>query len=163
MSGARSLRTIGHSNHSLEKFLGLLATHDIATLIDVRSWPSSRRLPHFNRAVLQESLATAGINYLWFGKELGGKGDGNTVAPAFRARIEELAKVATREQAAIMCAEENPLHCHRKNLLGEPLSDIGIDMLHIRGDGSLAADDTLNAGNAGNAGQSARLSLFSDD
>lgn len=157
MSGARSLKTIGHSNHSLEKFLELLAAHDITKLIDVRSWPSSRHFPYFNRTELQEALAAGGINYLWFGKELGGKGDGNTAAPAFRAHIRKLAKVTEREQAAVMCAEEDPLHCHRKHLLGEPLSDIGIELLHIRGDGSCVADDTLNAG------QSAQLALFSDN
>jgi len=91
MSGARILHTIGHSNHSLDKFLGLLTAHKISTLIDVRSWPSSRRLPHFNRAALEQYVTPAGMRYLWFGKELGSKNDGDTAAPTFRSRIGELA------------------------------------------------------------------------
>ena len=109
MSGARVLRTIGHSNHPLEKLLDLLSAHEISVIVDVRSWPSSRRLPHFNRAALHGSLDAAGIGYLWFGKELGGKSDGDTTAPAFRARIGELAELAERGQTAIMCAEDDPL------------------------------------------------------
>ncbi|MDP6473882.1 MAG: DUF488 domain-containing protein [Alphaproteobacteria bacterium] len=157
MSAARILCTIGHSNHSLEKFLHLLKAHNISTLVDVRSWPSSRRMPHFNCARLQESLAAAGIGYLWFGKELGGKGDGDTLAPSFRSRIRELAALAESEQAAIMCAEEDALRCHRKHLLGKPLTEQGLELVHIRGDGSLIADDALNAGKA------AQFSLFTDD
>jgi len=88
------LYTIGHSNHSPEKFLDLLKEHDIRTLVDVRSWPSSRRLPHFNRPALEQSVAGAGIRYLWFGKELGGKGDGDTSAPVFQSHIDELARLA---------------------------------------------------------------------
>ena len=156
MSAARILRTIGHSNHSLEKFLQLLNAHKISILVDVRSWPSSRRMPHFNRARLQESLTAAGIGYLWFGKELGGKQDGDTAAPAFRTRIRELAALAQDERAAIMCAEEDPRRCHRKHLLGKPLTRHGIELMHIRGDGSLIADATLNAGKA------AQLSLFTE-
>lgn len=156
MSGARILRTIGHSNHPLEKFLDLLSAHEISVIVDVRSWPSSRRLPHFNRAALHGFLDAAGIGYLWFGKELGGKSDGDTTAPAFRARIGELAELAERGQTAIMCAEDDPLRCHRKHLLGEPLIAQGIELIHIRGDGSQIADDALNSV------KEAQLALFSD-
>jgi uncharacterized protein (DUF488 family) len=156
MSAARILRTIGHSNHSLEKFLHLLKAHKISTLVDVRSWPASRRMAHFNRACFQESLTAAGIGYLWFGKELGGKEGGDTAAPAFRARIRELAALAESAQTAIMCAEEDPLRCHRKHLLGQPLAAHGIELIHIRGDGGLVADDALNAD------KDAQLSLFTD-
>lgn len=157
MSGAPILRTIGHSNHSLDKFRGMLAAHDISTLVDVRSWPSSRRMPHFNRARLAESLAACGIGYRWLGKELGGKGDGNTDAPGFHSAIRELAKLAVREQAVMMCAEEDPMRCHRKHLLGKPLTEQGIELVHIRGDGSLIDDDTLTAG------KGAQLALFADN
>ncbi|MDA0228948.1 MAG: DUF488 domain-containing protein [Proteobacteria bacterium] len=157
MSGERILHTIGHSNHSLDKFLSLLAAHEISILIDVRSWPSSRRLPHFNRAELQESATAAGLGYLWFGKELGGKNDGDTAAPAFRTRIGELAELAEREQIAMMCAEEDPSRCHRKQLLGRPLTELGVEIVHIRGDGRLVSDAALNAAST------AQFSLFADD
>ena len=150
MKRARSLHTLGHSNHSLEQFLGLLLAHRIETLIDVRSWPASRRMPHFNREALERSLKDAGITYLWFGKELGGKGDGDTSAPAFRRRIDELAQLAERGGVAMMCAEEDPARCHRKQLLGKPLTKAGVELLHIRGDGSLSED------------KDAQLSLFGD-
>ena len=156
MSGARILHTIGHSNHSLGKFLGLLTAHKISTLIDVRSWPSSRRLPHFNRAALEQSVTPAGMRYLWFGKELGGKNDGDTAAPTFRSRIGELAELAERGRTAMMCAEEDPLHCHRKHLLAAPLTLRGVEIVHIRSDGRLVTDAALNADAA------AQLSLFAD-
>jgi uncharacterized protein (DUF488 family) len=156
MSGVRILLTIGHSNHSLEKFLELLRAHKISTLVDVRSWPSSRRMPHFNRAALEDSVAAAGICYLWFGKALGGKNDGDTSAAEFRNRISELAGLAESGQAAMMCAEEDPLRCHRKLLLAMPLAAHGIELLRIRGDGTLIADEAL----AGD--KPAQLSLFEE-
>ena len=157
MSAVRILRTIGHSNHAIEKFMRLLKEQEIETLVDVRSWPASRRLPHFNRAPLQESLKAAGIGYLWFGKELGGKEGGDTAAPAFRARIRELAVLAENAQTAIMCAEEDPLRCHRKHLLGRPLAARGIELVHIRGDGNTVADAALAPD------KDAQLSLFAED
>lgn len=143
---ARNLYTIGHSNHGIEIFLGLLKAHRIETLIDVRSWPASRRLPHFNRAALQESLTAAGIRYLWFGKELGGKSDWVEAAasPAFRTRIGELAELAEGIGVVLMCAEEDPTRCHRRNFLAEPLAAQGVALNHIRRDGNVIADAALN-------------------
>jgi uncharacterized protein (DUF488 family) len=154
MSSARTLHTIGHSNHPIEAFIGLLVAHNIEAVIHVRSWPGSRRLPHFNRAALEDSLQAANITYLWFGKELGGKTGRNENSEAFRARIGELAQI---QRATIMCAEENPLRCHRKQLLAKPLTAEGVDILHIRGDGSLITDAALTAE------QDAQLSLFAED
>jgi uncharacterized protein (DUF488 family) len=154
MSTAPILHSIGHSNHPIETFIGLLISHQIETVIDVRSWPSSRRLPHFNREPLRNSLEAAGITYLWFGKELGGKTDRNKNSDGFRARIRELSALAETTRPAIMCAEENPLSCHRTQLLGQPLIAAGVALLHIRGDGSLVADEALKDG---------QLSLFDAD
>ena len=64
--------TAGHSTHPIERFLELLGEHRTATLADVRSFPSSRRWPHFNQAELEKSLARAGIEYRWL-KRLGGQ------------------------------------------------------------------------------------------
>ena len=154
MSTAPILHTIGHSNHPIETFMGLLKTHQIETVIDVRSWPASRRLPHFNRDSLQVSLQAAGIAYHWFGKELGGKTDRNENAPEFRSRIRDVSALAAGSHAAIMCAEEDPLRCHRRILLGKPLVAEGLALIHIRGDGSLVADEALKDG---------QLSLFDAD
>ena len=67
-----ALFTIGHSTHPIETFIGLLGANTIATLIDVRSYPSSRRWPQFNQADLEASLEDAGIAYRW-AKNLGGR------------------------------------------------------------------------------------------
>ena len=156
MSGERILYAIGHSNHPLETFLSLLTAHEISTLVDVHSWPASRRLPHFNRTALQISLTKAGIGYLWFGKDLGGKNDSDTGAPAFCSRIGELAELAEHGPTAMMYAEEDPLRCHRKHLLAAPLTLLDTELVHIRGDGRLVCDAALNADAA------AQLSLFAD-
>lgn len=142
------LYTIGHSNHSPGKFFELLHRYEIVTLVDVRFWPSSRRLPHFNRAELEQSLAASGMRYLWFGKELGGKSDGNTARSVFQNRIHELAALAKSGTVVIMCAEEDYSRCHRKHLLSKPLIAAGLEIMHIRGDGRLSDD------------QGAQLSLF---
>lgn len=151
------LHTIGHSNHDIERFVGLLMAQQIETVIDVRSWPASRRLPHFNRAPLHDAITAAGMTYLWFGKELGGKSGRDESAPSFRARIGEVAALAESGQTAIMCAEENPLNCHRTLLLAKPLAAKSVALMHIRGDGSVIADDVLAPE------RDAQFSLFTED
>jgi uncharacterized protein (DUF488 family) len=157
MSTTRLLHTIGHSNHDIGTFVGLLMAQQIETVIDVRSWPASRRLPHFNRALLHDAITAAGMTYLWFGKELGGKTGRDESAPAFRSRLGELSGLAESGRAAIMCAEENPLNCHRTQLLAGPLAAEGVALMHIRGDGSLIADAVLAPE------RDAQLSLFAEN
>src|SRR5436853_5263912 len=67
-----TLYTIGHSTRTQADFLELLRAHEIATLVDIRAFPASRRLPHFNRENLQAALGADGIGYVWM-KELGGR------------------------------------------------------------------------------------------
>src|SRR4051794_4556414 len=67
-----TLFTIGHSTRSQAEFLALLQAHEIATLVDIRAFPASRRLPHFNRENLGAALRAASIGYVWM-KELGGR------------------------------------------------------------------------------------------
>ena len=88
-------------------------------------------------------MQAANITYLWFGKELCGKTGRNDNSEAFPARIGELAQI---HRATLMRAEENLLRCHRKQLLAKPLTAQGVDILHIRGDGSLITDAALTAG-----------------
>ena len=66
-----TLYTIGHSTRTLEELIAALKAHEIETLVDIRSFPVSRRLPHFNRESLEAALPAAGIRYVWM-KELGG-------------------------------------------------------------------------------------------
>jgi uncharacterized protein (DUF488 family) len=143
-----TLWTIGHSNRALEQFLELLASQRIQTLADVRRFPGSRRLPHFNQENLSQSLAGAGIEYVHF-PELGGRrkalpnSPNNAwrneafrayadfmMTPEFRAGIDRLLQVAQQKRTAIMCAEALWWQCHR-SLVADYLKATGHDVIHI--------------------------------
>ncbi len=147
------LWTIGHSNHSEEKFLDLLSRHGIACVVDVRSIPYSRRNPQFSREKMDQGLSSRDIVYIWEGDALGGKRD-FTKNPEFfdaQGRIDwmkvRLSKNFTRAMkrlralvektpTAILCAEENPRNCHRFHLISAAwVESCGANISHIRGDG----------------------------
>ncbi len=148
-----TLYTVGHSTRSLEEFLETLRTHGIANLIDVRSIPMSRRLPHFNREALESSLSPEGINYLWM-KELGGRRkktreDSPHIAlrsPSFRNYADHMLSQEFQEAAAklitlggeartaYMCAERVYFRCHRM-MISDWLVAKGHLVLHIDGVG----------------------------
>lgn len=141
--------TIGHSNHPIERFIGLLQAASIETLVDVRSHPGSRFNPHFNQAVLASALVAKGIAYRWLGEALGGKPKDRALCgpygrpdyakmastPVFRAGIDALIAMVEASSSAMMCAEEDPARCHRSLLVAPVLSARGIAIRHIRGDG----------------------------
>jgi uncharacterized protein (DUF488 family) len=146
--------TIGHSTHSLDAFLALLRTHGVANLADVRSFPMSRRHPHFNSDALSASLASEGINYRHF-RELGGfrkplPASINTAwrHPAFRGYADYMqtadfaaALGALREwgeegATVTMCAEALWWKCHRR-LLSDALTAQGVTVCHIDQAGAL--------------------------
>jgi uncharacterized protein (DUF488 family) len=142
--------TIGHSNHSVEHFKGLLARYRIEVLVDVRSWPHSRHVKWADAAVLPGVVREGGARYLLMGRELGGRpegeefydGEGRVLygkvagTEAFRRGLERLKKGGCRCQVAMMCAEENPAACHRRLLIAKVLLEQGFTVTHIRGDGS---------------------------
>lgn len=143
--------TIGHSNHSLEQFLKLLKQHGIQVVIDVRSYPYSRWVPHFNREILQKALKTQGIHYLFRGNLLGGRPQGQEFcnqkgevlyknlakAPFFKRGLAEVLQLASSAKLVLMCSEENPHSCHRFLLIGKELLKKGVRVLNILRDGSL--------------------------
>ena len=143
--------TVGHSNHSLEKFLGLLAANRIEVLVDVRSSPYSRYATWYNREPLKASLSQAGIKYIFLGDKLGGLPDGDefydeehhvdyrriAASPAFAEGIDRLMTGIPDYRIAVMCGEENPTDCHRNLLIGKVLADMDVEVVHIRGDGAL--------------------------
>jgi uncharacterized protein (DUF488 family) len=149
--------SIGHSNHPIEKFLRLLEQHCIEVLVDVRSTPASRFAPQFGHARLRASVVEAGRDYVFLGKELGGRPEGaeyydedghvlygrRAQAPEFVAGIERLAALSARGRVAMLCAEENPESCHRRLLVTRTLARRGIAVDHIRGDGRLQNDAEL--------------------
>ncbi len=141
--------SIGHSNHSLEDFLALLNRHSITTVADVRSRPYGRQ-EHFNREIIAAALKAAGIEYNFLGQELGARReeqecylDGMAVyekiagLPAFQEGLSRLRRLALATPLAIMCAEKEPLDCHRTILICRRLRDSGFQIKHILADGSL--------------------------
>ena len=142
--------TIGHSNHSLDGFLMLLSRHRVTAVADVRSAPYSRFRPHFNRKALEASLDARGIRYAFFGRELGGRPDdpvcyeGGRVdyervaaTRGFRDGIARVIDAASRHRVALMCAEKEPLDCHRTLLVARALDAAGATVEHILADGAL--------------------------
>jgi uncharacterized protein (DUF488 family) len=144
-----TIYTVGHSTRRLEEFIELLRAHQIATLVDIRAFPMSRRLPHFNRESLERCLPAGGIQYVWE-KRLGGRrkkivDDSPNIAlrndsfrnyadymltDEFRTGIMEVIARAEQEQVAIMCAERVYFHCHRM-LVADWLVAHGHEVLHI--------------------------------
>lgn len=152
--------TIGHSNHSLERFLDLLERYEIETLIDVRSKPFSRFSPHFNRQTLQTAVEGLGLRYQYLGDCLGGRpsdpallnGEGHAsydlvaASEPFRAALEMVSLEAGIGRTAIMCAEDDPRRCHRWHLVTPRLVEKGFVVLHIRADGGLETQEDLSKG-----------------
>lgn len=144
-----TLYTIGHSTRALEELIGALQAHSIKTLVDIRSLPMSRRLPHFNREALEKTLPEAGIRYLWM-KELGGRRKKSLtdspnialrndsfrnyadymLAPEFEHAVTELIQVAEHSRTAYMCAERVYFRCHRM-MVSDWLVAHGHEVLHI--------------------------------
>ncbi len=150
--------TIGHSTHTVSGFVALLRQHQIELVVDVRSHPWSRHLPHFNQLVLEASLKTYGINYQFAGQKLGARPeDGScyvqgkvhfpTVArkPWFIQGLEALMALAQAQRSAIMCSEQDPLQCHRAILVGYHLQTYQWQVRHILRDGALESQAHLES------------------
>jgi uncharacterized protein (DUF488 family) len=149
--------TIGHSTRTIEEFLAALRAHGIETLVDIRAFPVSRRLPQFDREALEGSLAGAGIRYVWM-KALGGyrkkiREDSPHIAlrsdsfrnyadymltPEFAGAMGELIGLAERSRTAYMCAERVYFQCHRM-IVSDWLLAHGHEVLHIDGLGEAKA------------------------
>ena len=145
-----TILTVGHSNHSLETFLGLLEQHRVTALADVRSAPYSRFNPHFSREPLASALKARGVRYVYLGRELGGRSDDpacykegriryDRVAQTdgFREGLERVVRGAAEHRVVLMCAEKEPLDCHRTLLVARALDERGADVAHILFDGRL--------------------------
>lgn len=156
-NGSLVIYTVGHSNVSQEAFIALLEQHGIEVLVDVRSAPYSKYVPHFNGDALKQAVVRAGVKYLYLGGELGGrprerefydtKGhvryDLIAESPEFREGIERLLRGIQEHRVAIMCNEEDPHECHRRLLVGRVLTARGVAVRHIRGDGCVQAEADL--------------------
>jgi uncharacterized protein (DUF488 family) len=151
---SNSLYTIGHSNHSWIDFMRLLKTHSIHVIADVRSSPYSRRFPQFNREPLSVALKEAGIQYVFMGDSLGGRPadpgcyesgqvqyDRVAIRPAFQEGVNRICRGAEEYRIVLMCAEKDPITCHRFLLDSRHLSECGMDIQHILADGSLESQE----------------------
>jgi uncharacterized protein (DUF488 family) len=142
--------TIGHSTHPQARFLDLLKLHNITAVCDVRSKPYSRTNPQFNREDLKTVLHDNRIAYVFLGKELGARSedatcyDGGQVqydrlarTDLFRRGLERIHEGLKKYSVALMCAEKEPLECHRTILVARHLQALNIGVQHIHADGKL--------------------------
>ena len=152
-----ALYTIGHSTRTFDDLVATLRAHQIQTLVDIRAFPMSRRLPQFNRESLEETLPAAGIRYVWM-KSLGGYRKkileesphialrnqsfrnyaDYLLTPEFEQAIADLIALADQSRTAYMCAERVFFRCHRM-LISDWLLANGHEVLHIDGTGPVKA------------------------
>jgi uncharacterized protein (DUF488 family) len=144
------LYTIGHSTHSKEQFVELLSMHAITAVCDVRSQPYSKFNPQFNREALQLELKRHGIAYVYLGKELGPRSDDPNCYEDGRVRYDLLSETDLFQEGlrrvregmksyriALMCAEKDPIMCHRTILVCRHIDADKIKIMHILEDGSI--------------------------
>jgi uncharacterized protein (DUF488 family) len=146
--GTSIIWTIGHSTRSADEFQEILRSHEIETLVDVRSFPGSRRYPHFNKLELANFLQQIGVEYS-HSPQLGGRRRPNAHSKntawknasfrayadhmetdEFKKGIEDLLRLLNEKRIAIMCAEALWWRCHR-SLISDYLKARGIEVIHI--------------------------------
>ena len=143
-----AIYTIGHSSHEIENFVALLRRHRINAVADVRSLPYSRWQSQFNRENLKETLMAHGISYVFLGKELGARsGDPECYengrvkyrllakSPLFKSGIKRIRDGCSRKRIVLMCAEKDPLDCHRTILIARELVESGVNVTHVLANG----------------------------
>jgi uncharacterized protein (DUF488 family) len=148
--------TIGHSNHAIETFIELLHQHQVTALADVRSSPYSRRFPQFNQSALKAALKTANIAYVSLGDNLGARPrDRNCYVDgmarydlianteAFKIGLNRLIQGSEKYQISLMCAEQDPVVCHRAILICPHLKNAGLEIHHIHKNGDLETNEDL--------------------
>jgi uncharacterized protein (DUF488 family) len=144
------LFSIGHSNIAAERFLALLRDVGVDTIADVRSTPYSRRFPWFSGKALAATLMQHGMTYLAYGDALGGRPRDATLyrdgvadyeamarQPDFQMGLDRLLADAARSHVCLMCAEREPLDCHRCLLVARSLAARGLTIGHILHDGTV--------------------------
>lgn len=154
--------TVGHSTQTLDDFIWVLGRHGIDTIVDVRSAPYSRFAKQFNKLDLEAGLLRRNLAYRYEGQRMGGRPSDPTCYRAgvvpdhaeredflqlvdyeavkqkewFQEALDEVVVLSTSHRVALMCSEENPMDCHRHRLIASALIERGIEVRHIRRDGS---------------------------
>lgn len=142
--------TIGHSTHPIDEFIELLKKHSISAIGDVRSTPYSQWNSQFNRETLREELKEQGIEYVFLGEELGARSNDPTCyregkvqydllakTDLFKNGLERVREGSKKYHIALMCAEKDPLQCHRTILVSRSLVEQGTKVKHILFDGTI--------------------------
>jgi uncharacterized protein (DUF488 family) len=140
--------TIGHSTQTYEAFRDMAFSHGVTAIADVRTMPFSRHSPQFNQKEFRKSLTNDGIAYVFLGDALGGRPskpslltDGiadytrMALEPEFAAGLERVISGSQKFRIAMMCAERDPMDCHRCLLVGRALYEKGLEVVHIEGNG----------------------------
>ena len=146
--------TVGHSTHPVERLIGILQQHGVTAVADVRSQPYSRVNAQFNREAFRDALRRAGLAYVFLGAELGARASDPTVYVEGRVEYGRLARTAPflegiarlrrgvgTHRIAILCAEKDPLRCHRGILISRHLAEVGIVVRHILSNGTSESHD----------------------
>ena len=147
--------TVGHSTHTFEQLLSLLKRHEITAIADVRSQPYSRLNPQFNKEPFKMALRESGLSYVFLGAELGARTDDASCyvngkiqyellarTSGFQRGLDRLRQGTEKNRIAIMCAEKEPLACHRTILIARRLREQNISVSHILDSGILEEHDT---------------------
>jgi uncharacterized protein (DUF488 family) len=115
--------TLGTSRRSLQEFLGILKNHQIEQVVDVRSFPQSKRFPHFSQEILKTELVKGGFTYIYLGKKLGGYRKGgyekHLKSSLFKEGLKTLEELARVKTTVFICAEKFPWKCHRRFIAQE--------------------------------------------
>ena len=124
----KTIYSIGHSNKKSEELVAILKENGITDLVDVRTYPSSKYNPQFNRAQLEIYIPASGIQYHWRGRNLGGlQGNVN-----FVETIQKMIEASSDERKlCVMCSEAKPEDCHRSQTIQPVVEDLGAEMVHI--------------------------------
>ena len=151
-----TLLTIGHSDHEMPAFIDLLKLHKVEVVADVRSQPYSKFHAQFNRETLTEALKQHGVQYLFLGKELGARRsepeayvgrqaryDRVCKLPLFLSGLERLRSGVAKFRVALLCAEKDPIECHRSILICRQLRNDAFEIRHIQPDGGLESTAEL--------------------
>ncbi|MGP6159409.1 MAG: DUF488 family protein [Vulcanimicrobiaceae bacterium] len=152
----RSIYTVGYGNRPIDEVLSLIAHYGVQVVADVRSWPYSARFPDFSREALSAHLKQASVMYVFLGDELGARPtdpdlyvagrvsyEAMARSSAFRGGIERVELGIEKYRCALLCAEKDPLDCHRAVLIGRCLQSEGIEVQHIDASGEIEAQEAL--------------------
>ena len=149
--------SIGYGTRTQEGFINTLKMSGIDTVVDVRSIPRSKYVPHFNEDAIFDALEAEGIDYLSAGEKLGGRFSDLSLYENGRVSWDKVARDESFQEAissledlcedghivAIVCSESNPLSCHRFGLISRTLDSEGMDVRHILGNGEVVSHEEM--------------------